>query len=137
MQFIFSSHSPLVTGSMEWSNIWVMHESGPRQLPDEPIHGLSADQVLLSPYFGLSSTRSDEKMHKLFALNARAIGGDATAANISCASLDGMGPPGPVAPTPSSRWMPLSAAESESWEATVKRLTAASVAKLKAKVRAK
>lgn len=80
VQFIFSSHSPLVTGSMEWSNIWVMSAQGPRQLADEPIHGLSADQVLLSPYFGLSTTRADSKMRELHDLNARAIRGDAQAA---------------------------------------------------------
>lgn len=80
VQFIFSSHSPLVTGSLEWSNIWVMDAKGPRQLPDEPIHGLSADQVLLSPYFGLTTTRADSKMKQLHALNTRAIKGDTGAA---------------------------------------------------------
>ena len=80
VQFIFSSHSPLVTGSLEWANIWVMDANGPKQLADEPIHGLSADQVLLSPYFGLVTTRADRKMKDLHQLNARAIKGDRQAA---------------------------------------------------------
>jgi hypothetical protein len=81
IQFIFTSHSPLVTGSMEWPNIWVMGEHGPVQLPDEPIHGLSADQVLLSPYFGVKATRSDEKMQRLAELDEKAQRGDVTAAH--------------------------------------------------------
>lgn len=80
VQFIFSSHSPLVTGSLEWGNIWVMDAKGPKQLPNEPIHGLSADQVLLSPYFGLNTTRADRKMAALQKLNSRAIHGDTQAA---------------------------------------------------------
>lgn len=81
IQFIFTSHSPLVTGSMEWPNIWVMGDEGPVQLPDEPIHGLSADQVLLSPYFGVKATRADEKMKLLAELDAKAQEGDVTAAH--------------------------------------------------------
>jgi energy-coupling factor transporter ATP-binding protein EcfA2 len=82
IQFIFTSHSPLVTGSMEWPNIWVMKEGGPDQLPNEPIHGLSADQVLLSPYFGVQATRTDEKMKRLADLDAKAQAGDVTAAHL-------------------------------------------------------
>ena len=71
IQFIFTSHSPLVTGSLEWSNIWVMSDNGPRQLPDEPIYGLSADQVLQSPYFNLDSTRAPEVVDALRKLDLK------------------------------------------------------------------
>lgn len=81
IQFIFSSHSPLVTGSLEWPNIWVMREDGPVQLPDEPIHGLSADQVLTSPYFGIDTTRASEKVDLLQNLQARAQHGEEGAAD--------------------------------------------------------
>jgi predicted ATP-binding protein involved in virulence len=80
IQFIFTSHSPLVTASLEWGNVWVMEESGPRQLPDEPIHGLSADQILQSPYFALNSARPPEVAEKLRTLNQRAQSGDRSAA---------------------------------------------------------
>jgi hypothetical protein len=80
VQFIFTSHSPLVTGSLEWKNIWVMREGGPIQLPDEPIFGLSADQVLRSPYFNLDSTRPPEVADQLRLLDQRAQAGDSSAA---------------------------------------------------------
>jgi len=141
VQFIFSSHSPLVTGSMEWANIWVMREDGPTQLPDEPIHGLSADQVLLSPYFGLSSTRSEEKMRKLYTLNARALGGDASAANDFLRELStGMEASGvPVAPAPTleSLEAPFIPAAEGNWNDLVKSLPPPPLTKRKAKARAK
>lgn len=79
IQFIFTSHSPLVTGSLESTNIWVMAEGGPRQLLDEPIYGLSADQVLQSKYFNLDSTRPPEVAAELRNLDARAQKGDQAA----------------------------------------------------------
>ena len=42
-----------------------MADHGPRQLPDQPIYGLSADQVLQSPYFNLDSTRPPEVVVEL------------------------------------------------------------------------
>ncbi len=80
VQFIFTSHSPLVTGSLEWQNIWVMKENSPTQLPNEPIYGLSADQVLQSKYFNLDSTRPPEVADKLRSLDSKAQQGDRKAA---------------------------------------------------------
>jgi hypothetical protein len=80
IQFIFTSHSPLVTGSLEWQNIWVMKDNNPEQLDDEPIYGLSADQVLQSKYFELDSTRPPEVADRLRNLNNRAQHGDQKAA---------------------------------------------------------
>lgn len=80
LQFIFTSHSPLVTASLEWANVWIMSEDGPNQLPNEPIYGLSADQVLQSPYFALDSARPPEVASELRALDQRAQSGDRKAA---------------------------------------------------------
>ena len=132
VQFVFSSHSPLVTGSMEWSNIWVMHEAGPMQLPDEPIHGLSADQVLLSPYFGLTTTRSDEKMKKLHSLNVRAVRGDSAAANEFLRELSTGMEASPV-PVALSVGAPSSPAVTASWDDIAKTPTPSPPSKAKPK----
>jgi hypothetical protein len=62
MQFIFTTHSPIVAGSIAKENIFLMEvdltgASVVRQ-SEERIFGLSADQVLESQYFGLQSTRA-------------------------------------------------------------------------------
>ncbi|MFN8546520.1 MAG: AAA family ATPase [Candidatus Eisenbacteria bacterium] len=80
VQFLFTSHSPLVTGSLEWQNIWVMGGEKPEQLAEEPIYGLSADQVLQSPYFALESTRPPEVTDALRALDLKAQRGSTAAA---------------------------------------------------------
>jgi len=57
LQFMFSSHSPLVAGTLEPSNIFVLDGDKVEQY-QENIYGLTANQVLTSSYFGLSSTRA-------------------------------------------------------------------------------
>lgn len=62
LQFLFSTHSPLVAGTLEPENLFVV-ERGPEGTATvaqyrENIHGLTANQVLTSSYFGLSSTRA-------------------------------------------------------------------------------
>jgi hypothetical protein len=52
----------------------------------ESIHGLDADQVLLSEFFGLS-TRAAEKANKLDRLTLKARGGDDDAARRLIAEL--------------------------------------------------
>ena len=85
MQFIFTSHSPLVAGSLEWMNITTLR-MGPRTNKTEAgrfaqgIHGLDADQILLSDFFGLSSTRAAAKKTQLDRLTQRARNGDDEAA---------------------------------------------------------
>ncbi|NJL29050.1 MAG: AAA family ATPase [Thermoanaerobaculia bacterium] len=86
IQFIVTSHSPLVVGSLQWMNILLMEpganqSSRPRRL-ESPVHGLDADQVLLSEFFGLETTRSDEKGRRLKELTLRARDGDAAAAQL-------------------------------------------------------
>lgn len=84
IQFIVTSHSPLIVGSLEWMNILVM-KSAPSQssVPHRvewSVHGLDADQVLLSDFFGLESSRAEGKGRKLKALTLMARTGDASAA---------------------------------------------------------
>ena len=65
IQFIATTHSPLAVGSLEWMNIIVM-QPGPNGSSRavrlaEPVHGLDADQVLLTDFFGMESTRVNVK----------------------------------------------------------------------------
>ena len=80
IQFIATSHSPLLVGSLEWMNIIVM-ESGPKQSSvakriDMPVHGLDADQVLLTDFFGMDTTRVGVKDKMMKDLTLKARGGD-------------------------------------------------------------
>ena len=83
IQFIFTSHSPLVAGSLEWMNVIVMRNRRGAVVAerlDRPIHGLDADQLLLSDLFGLESTRASPKHRKLKQLSLDARSGSAKAA---------------------------------------------------------
>lgn len=82
LQFLFSTHSPLVAGSLEAGNIYSLDTDDQgaavvRQY-EENIYGLSASQVLTSSYFGLHSTRAPHT-GTLDDLAERALNGDATA----------------------------------------------------------
>jgi hypothetical protein len=85
MQFIFTSHSPLVAGSLEWMNLLTMkldattNETVAERLK-QSVHGLDADQVLVSEFFGLSTTRAPGKVEELKHLQRRARHGDKQAA---------------------------------------------------------
>jgi hypothetical protein len=84
LQFIITSHSPLLVGSLEWMNIIVMkrgvgESSVPRRL-QSAVHGLDADQVLLTDFFGMETTRAAGKQTKLKKLTMKARGGDLQAA---------------------------------------------------------
>jgi predicted ATPase len=84
IQFIVTSHSPLIVGSLEWMNILLL-KPAPSQssVPERlvwSIHGLDADQVLLSDFFGLESSRAEGKKKQLKRLTLKARGGDAVAA---------------------------------------------------------
>lgn len=92
MQFILSTHSPIVAGTLASQNIFVMEQkessistgtlsaSTVRQL-EERVYGLNADQVLLSSYFNLETTRApqfvDQQLHEI---EQRAWQGDPNAA---------------------------------------------------------
>lgn len=84
LQFIFTSHSPLVVGSLERANI-IHVETGingtTKMLrPDEEIYGKTADQILRSDMFGLNSTRAPAFRAELDKLAEAATGGDRDAA---------------------------------------------------------
>ncbi len=85
MQFIFTSHSPLIAGSLEWMNILTLNgdpktnRTTVERLKDG-IHGLDADQILLTDFFGLSTTRAPGKVSELDELRRRARHGDQEAA---------------------------------------------------------
>ena len=64
LQFILTSHSPLVAGTLHARNVRVVEDRKVQQF-DERLHGMSADQILTSPYFGLSSSRSAVAEKKL------------------------------------------------------------------------
>lgn len=84
IQFIVTSHSPLVVSSLEWMNI-ILLKPGARQSTvtervEWAIHGLDADQVLLTDFFGLESTRAPGKKRTLKSLSLQASSGDEGAA---------------------------------------------------------
>lgn len=84
IQFIVTSHSPLIVGSLQWMNILTMcpvsgQATKPRRIP-EPVHGLDADQVLLTDFFGLESTRADGREKRIKNLSLQASRGDQEAA---------------------------------------------------------
>ena len=84
IQFIVTSHSPLVVGSLEWMNIIVMKpgtkQSSTAKRIEWAVHGLDADQVLLTDFFGMDSTRAPGKKRTLKELTLRARKGDTEAA---------------------------------------------------------
>jgi predicted ATPase len=84
LQFVLSTHSPIVAGTLSAKNIFVleMDDSGAstvRQL-EESIHGLNADQVLVSPYFNLMTSRAPDAVDGLRRLTKKAMEGDRDAA---------------------------------------------------------
>lgn len=76
LQFVFSTHSPIVAGSLEKENIFVMECEGTGASKvsqyQERIYGLDADQILLSPYFNLESTRAPGYVDELQQLSRQA-----------------------------------------------------------------
>ncbi|MBS1812760.1 MAG: AAA family ATPase [Acidobacteria bacterium] len=84
LQFVFTSHSPIVAGSLQKENIFVMETtvdgaSVVKQY-DEEIYGRTAEQVLLSSYFNLETTRAEPFEDELKALSLKAGKGDLQAA---------------------------------------------------------
>lgn len=84
IQFVVTSHSPLVVGSLQWHNIITMQPTQGQastlaRIPTA-VHGLDADQVLLTGFFGLESTRAPGREQELKALSLQARGGDPEAA---------------------------------------------------------
>lgn len=82
IQFVITTHSPLVVGSLESANLFLLDAAGGssviRRLPDR-VQGRTADQILLGPYFGLQSTRAPDVAEGMRALAQAAAAGDAAA----------------------------------------------------------
>jgi hypothetical protein len=84
LQFVLTTHSPIVTGTLHSRNIFVMETDeqdnwGIRQLA-EPVHGKTPDQLLVSEYFDLPATRSPEAIAEMHHLAEKAWEGDPEAA---------------------------------------------------------
>ena len=81
LQFFFTSHSPLVAGTLEAANIFVT-ETDPETSAatikpgKERILGLSADQILTSPYFDLATPRAPDAVNQMNDLARSAWEGD-------------------------------------------------------------
>jgi hypothetical protein len=80
LQFIITSHSPLVAGTLHAANIRVIEDNQIHEYT-ERIHGLSADQILTSSYFMLDTSRSPAAVDKLHKIEKRIVDqGDPAAA---------------------------------------------------------
>jgi hypothetical protein len=69
LQFVLTTHSPIVAGSLHSTNVFLTEpgDAGASQVTrvGDRLHGLNADQVLLSPYFGLPSSRAEDAVRHL------------------------------------------------------------------------
>ncbi|HEX5525982.1 MAG TPA: AAA family ATPase [Solirubrobacterales bacterium] len=93
LQFVFTTHSPIVAGTLESDNILIArtNEEGSSRLDriDASIHGLNAEQILLSSYFELESTRAPGVQSELGKLAEQAMAGDDEAALTYLRALSG------------------------------------------------
>ena len=93
LQFIVTSHSPLVVGSLEWMNILHMtagnRNTSRAERIESPVHGLDADQILLMDFFGLETTRAPSKARRLKELTLQAREGDTEAAKRLVIAMSG------------------------------------------------
>lgn len=84
LQFVFTSHSPLVASTVERQNVFLTEIAADgaatiKQLT-EKVFGRSSEQLLLSSYFGLESTRPATFQDQARVLVRRAAEGDSEAA---------------------------------------------------------
>ncbi len=96
IQFIVTSHSPLVAGSLDAQNILVMKPTGKPARSrvtrlKASLAALDADQILLTGLFGLRSTRSGKGEAKVREILNRAGKGDTEAAYELLETLSGRG----------------------------------------------
>lgn len=84
LQFVCTTHSPLVASTVRKENVFVTDKADDgtatiKQI-EERVFGQSAEQLLLSSYFGLQSTRSAESVKEADILMESAAAGDKNAA---------------------------------------------------------
>ena len=69
LQFLCTTHSPIVAGTVESANLHLVLPDGDRASvlawPEAEVHGLTADQILQSSHFGLVSTRAPDFYEEL------------------------------------------------------------------------
>jgi len=78
IQFILSSHSPLVAGSLPACNLFAMKNNHVTKAEQE-VQGMDADQILLSPLFDLKTTRDRAFYSEREKLQELALAGDSDA----------------------------------------------------------
>ena len=95
LQFIVTSHSPLLVGSLEWRNVIVARQrrdgSSILERVEVDVSKMDADQILLTTLFGLDSTRSDSQTRRIRRLLEDARAGDVEAAREVMIELSGTG----------------------------------------------
>ena len=93
LQFIVTSHSPLLVGSLEWRNVIVARQrrdgSSILEQVEVDVSKMDADQILLTTLFGLDSTRSDSQTRRIRRLLEDARAGDVEAAREVMIELSG------------------------------------------------
>ena len=92
VQFIVTSHSPLLVGSLEWKNIIVIQHRTDRSSLERvqvQVSRMDADQILLTDIFGLESTRSASQTSRIRELLDSARKGDTEAAEELMSELSG------------------------------------------------
>ncbi|MGN7713715.1 AAA family ATPase [Agrobacterium radiobacter] len=98
LQFVLTSHSPLVASTVHRQNVYVTEADfdGTARLGqlDESVFGRSAEQLLLSSYFGLLTTRPEAFVSQAEELFERAAKGDTDAALTYLRRLSGTGTTG-------------------------------------------
>ena len=96
IQFIVTSHSPLLVGSLDWRNVIVARQrkdgSSFLEQVEVGISKMDADQILLTELFGLESTRSGTQTRQIRELIEKTRAGDGDAARKLMAELSGSGP---------------------------------------------
>lgn len=84
LQFFFTSHSPLVAATVQHENIFItdIAPDGTAMLKQiqEHVYGRGIEELLLSSYFGLESTRPEAFQEQGRALFLKAASGDSSAA---------------------------------------------------------
>lgn len=84
LQFFFTSHSPLVAATVQHENVFItdIAPDGTAMLKqiEEHVYGRGIEELLLSSYFGLQSTRPEAFQEQGRALFLKAASGDSTAA---------------------------------------------------------
>ena len=84
VQFVFTTHSPIIAASLSRENIFVMEPTGEGasvvKQYDERIYGLTAEQALTSSYFNLRTTRAAGFVEEMKDLSVKAGRGDLNSA---------------------------------------------------------